>query len=103
LVPTIGRVTTLQDFLSLLATNSVNCPWYATNGAIRAAQIVAVARQIGLDTDHILSVLESRKEFIANGGTRASRIASDPDGFAVQMLDDGTAGSYNTAGATRPH
>ena len=97
LVPTFGPVTTLQELLSLLAANLDCCPWFATNGAIRAAQIVAVARQIGLSADQIRSMLEPRKVFIANGGGGTSRIRSDPDGYITQMLDDWSAGSYNTA------
>jgi hypothetical protein len=67
LIPTIGHVTTLQDFFSLLAADMTYCPWVASNGAIRAAQIVALAAQTGIDCDLVRGILETRKSFIAHG------------------------------------
>jgi hypothetical protein len=92
LVPTFGRVTTLDKLHSLLTADTMCCPWIAANGAIRAAQIVALAGQIGLDAAHNRGVLESRKMLIARGGSKLSEIRANPSAYIDKLLEDWAAG-----------
>jgi hypothetical protein len=94
LIPTIGRVTTLGDLLALLAAEMSHCPWSASNDAIRAAQIVALARQIGLGANHIRAMLEPRMSLIAHGGSKTSEVRANPTAYIDRLLDDWAAGSY---------
>jgi hypothetical protein len=57
LFPEIKKVTSLEAFLDLLLGDAPPCNWSPINGAIRAAHIVAVARQLGLRHDKIISSL----------------------------------------------
>jgi hypothetical protein len=88
LVPAVGHVTTLRHFFSLLTGDAACFPWIRTNGAIRAAQIVALAGQIGLDADHVRSVLEVYKPLIARGLPRISEMRADPAGYINRILED---------------
>jgi len=96
LIPTVAQTTTLEKFLSLLASDMSCCPWLASNGAIRAAQIVALARQIGLDADHIHGLLESRKVLIAHGVSKTSEMRANPAAYIDRLIDDWTVGSLNS-------
>jgi hypothetical protein len=88
LVPIIGQVTTLDKLLSLLSADMSYCPWIATNGAARAAQIVALAGQIGLSSVHIREMLESRKLLIARGGSKLSEIRTNPGAYIERLLEN---------------
>jgi hypothetical protein len=89
LVPTIGHVTTVDKLLSLLTADTSYYPWLGSNGAIRAAQIVALAGQIGLDAAHIVrGAVESRKSLIAHGGSKTSEIRANPTAYIDKILDD---------------
>jgi hypothetical protein len=93
LIPTIGRVGTLSDLLGLLVADMSYCPWIGSNGAIRAAQIVALAGQIGLGATNVRDMVESRKPLIARGGSKTSELRADPTAYIDRLLDDWTAGS----------
>jgi hypothetical protein len=93
LIPTVGHVATPGDLLALLAADMSHCPWSASNGAIRAAQIVVLARQIGLGAIHIRAMLESRKPLIARGGSKTSEIRANPTAYIDKILDDWDASS----------
>jgi hypothetical protein len=88
LIPTIGRVVTLNDLLGLLVADMSYCPWIRSNGAIRAAQIVALAGQIGLGATDIRAMVESRKSLIAHGGSKTSELRADPTAYIDRLLDD---------------
>jgi hypothetical protein len=93
LIPTIGGVVTLSDLLGLLVADMSYCPWIGSNGAIRAAQIVALAGQIGLGATNVRAMVESRKPLIARGGSKTSELRADPTAYIDRLLDDWTAGS----------
>jgi hypothetical protein len=93
LIPTIGRVVTLGDLLGLLVADMSYFPWIGSNGAIRAAQIVALAGQIGLGATNIRAMVESRKSLIARGGSKTSELRANPTGYIDRLLDDWAAGS----------
>jgi hypothetical protein len=101
LAPTMGQVTTLQQLLSLLAADTEHCPWWASNGAIRAAQIVALAGQIGLGTDYVRGLLESRKSLIAHGVSKTSEMRANPTAYIDQILNDWAAGHRGSIEAAR--
>jgi hypothetical protein len=64
LLPVVRDVTTLNKFLSILIADAEPCPWISTNGAIRTAQIVAVAGQIGVEMGQIPTLLKPRERYI---------------------------------------
>jgi hypothetical protein len=76
----------------LLAADMSYCPWAASNGAIRAAQIVALASQIGLGSTHIRTMLELRKPLIANGVSKISEMRANPTAYLDRLLEDWAAG-----------
>jgi hypothetical protein len=92
LIPTVGQTTTLGKFLSLLTSDTSCCPWLASNGAIRAAQIAALAGQIGLGADHVRGLLEPRKSLIAHGVSKTSEMRANPTAYVDRILDDWAAG-----------
>jgi hypothetical protein len=96
LAPTIGQVNTLEEFLSLLTTDTSYCPWLRSNGAIRAAQIVASAGQMGLDAASIRAMLEPRKQLIAQGVSRTSEMRADPTAYINRILNDWAAGYHRS-------
>jgi len=93
LVPTIGHVRAVGDLLGLLAADMSHCPWIASNGAIRAAQIVALAGQIGLGAAHIRAMLDSRLRLIAAGVSKTSGMRANPTAYLDRLLEDFAAGS----------
>jgi hypothetical protein len=88
LVPTVGHVRTLRDLLGLLIADMPHCPWASSNGAIRAAQIIALARQMGLGGDHVRTMLEPRMRHIAQGGDRRSGVRANPAAYLDKLLDE---------------
>jgi hypothetical protein len=94
LIPAIKHVVSLCDLLGLLAANMDHCPWSQSNGAIRAAQIVGLAGQLGLDHKIVRGILEPRISFIARGGSKVSAVRSDPAGYVDKILSDWAAGRH---------
>jgi hypothetical protein len=101
LLPAISHVTTLLDLFSLLAADTSHCPWVASNGAIRAAQIVALAGQLGLDDLVPREILESHRSFIGHGVSKSSEIRSNPTMYIEMIIRDWIAGGYRP-GKPRP-
>jgi hypothetical protein len=91
LIPTVGHVATLADLLALLVADMSYCPWLGTNGAIRAAQVVALAGQIGLGAAHIHAMLESRMLLIAHGGSKMSEVRTNPTAYLDRLFEDWAA------------
>lgn len=88
LMPIVRHVTNLSDFFSILTNDFDGFPWAASNGAIRAAQIVAVAGQLGIDHMMVRGTLKSRMSLIAHGGSKSSLIRSNPATYIEMMLSD---------------
>jgi hypothetical protein len=93
-IPVTRHVADLYDLLGLLAANMNHCPWTQSNGAIRAAQVVALAGQLGLDHAIVRGLLEPRLSFIAHGGSKESDIRSNPVGYVDKILSDWAAGRH---------
>jgi hypothetical protein len=91
LVPTFGHVTQLEGLLDLLAADMPSLPWSGSNGAIRAAQIVALAGQVGLDAARIRGMLASRMPLIAHGVSKTSKMRANPAEYIDRILDDWAA------------
>jgi hypothetical protein len=94
LVPALASITTLERLLSVLAADMPCCPWLGTNGAIRAAQIVALAGQIGLDGNQTRSLLEPRKQLISGGMSPSSESRNNPTIYIDQIFADWAASAF---------
>jgi len=90
--PAMSNVTTIDQHMSLLVENERPCLWAATNGAIRAAQIVVLAGKSGFRPDQIRAMLEPRLVFIANGFFKNSPFRENPAAYVDRLLVDWTAG-----------
>jgi hypothetical protein len=90
-VPTIGHINNLDEFLEFLAADKPYFPWPGSNGAIRAAQVVAVAGQIGLKVEFVRAMLEPRKRLIAAGLSNTSEMKANPVAYIDRILEDWTA------------
>jgi len=88
IAPTIGRVNGLDEFLELLVADKPFYPWPGSNGAIRAAQVVAVAGQIGLKEEFVRTMLKPRLQIVAAGLSKTSEMRSDPKAYVDRILDD---------------
>ena len=84
LLPFITQVVNRADLLELLLTDVEPCPWFNNNGAIRAAQIVCLARQIGWNPDDIRSALEPFARKIAVGFSKEG----DPTHYVEDLIRD---------------
>ena len=87
-VPTIGQLNSLDDFLELLVADKLYFPWSGSNGAIRATQVVAIAGQIGLNDDFVRAMLEPRLKLIAAGLSKTSEMRADPKAYVERILED---------------
>jgi len=81
-------VNNLDEFLELLVADKSYYPWPGSNGAIRAAQVVAVAGQIGLKEDFVRTMLEPRLQLIAAGLSKTSEMRANPKAYVERILDD---------------
>jgi hypothetical protein len=86
--PAVGHITTAECLLALLIEDQPFCPWVACNGAIRAAQIVALAGKLGRDANEIQGALECHKSQIANGLSKGAEMRSDPMSFVTRIQHD---------------
>jgi hypothetical protein len=91
LIPTVGHIATLADLLAVLVADMSYCPWSGSNGAVRAAQIVALAGQIGLGAAHVRAMLESRMRLIAHGGSKTSELRTNPTSYLDRLFEDWAA------------
>ena len=85
---TIGLVKDLEKFLEFLVADEPYFPWPGSNAAIRAAQVVAVAREIGLSADFIHAMLEPRMRLIAAGLSKTSEMRANPKAYVDRILED---------------
>jgi hypothetical protein len=88
LMPIVRNVASLNGFFSILTSDVDSFSWAASNGAIRAAQIVAVAGQLGVNHMTVREILKSRMSLIAHGGSKSSLIRSNPDAYIEVILRD---------------
>jgi hypothetical protein len=88
IVSTMGPVNNLDEFLELLVADKPYFPWPGSNGAIRAAQVVAVAGQIGLREEFVRTMLEPRLQLIAAGLPKTSEMRTNPKAYVERILED---------------
>jgi hypothetical protein len=86
--PSVGNLITADGLLSVLVRDERPCSWAYTSGAIRAAQIVALATKSGLCSRRIRLLLEPRRVNIANGFPKASPMRANPAPFLEGLLAD---------------
>lgn len=87
LVPIIHNVTSAGTLLSLLVEDVEPCPWYRVNGAIRAAQIVYLARRLGIGVDEIAEMLRPYEKILATSLPNGVKPGSYVD--AIVQRSDG--------------
>jgi hypothetical protein len=95
LFPFIRDVTDLNRFFAFLMADAEPSPWVATNGAIRAAQIIAVGRQGDYVPDQIRTILEPFKRCILRGLTESSGKKPDADSYLDKVFGDWEATSQD--------
>jgi hypothetical protein len=97
LYPILSNIATIDKYLGLIVSDAEPFRWALTNGAIRAAQIVALAAKAGLTRDWVRSVLEPRLQFISNGLARSAPMRADPAGYVEKLMAD-----WETRSSTEP-
>jgi hypothetical protein len=78
LIPIFSETEDNRGLLKILLSNEEPCPWSANNGAIRAAQVVCLSRQIGVFADECFTILKARATFISNGFMPGSPYRENP-------------------------
>jgi hypothetical protein len=84
----VGDIVDADRFLSFLAADLEPCPWIVSNGAIRAAQIVALAVRNGIDTAQIGGLLKSRESHISRGFMKESVYRENPTTYVDNVVAD---------------
>jgi hypothetical protein len=94
LFPAVCAITGLSELFQALAGDKEPYPWVASNGAIRAAHIVAAGMQLGLEEAKIRAALSARERQIAapNSGLVEAR------SYVSDLLNDWTR-DYGTHAA----
>jgi hypothetical protein len=87
-LPVVAGVRGLDEFFCFLIADAEPCPWVASNGAIRAAQIVAVGRQIGRTAEQIRVTLGPFKSCIFRGLSKTSGRNPDTDSYLDKVFAD---------------
>jgi len=100
--PAAGDVTSADGLLSVLVRDEPPFSWAYTSGAIRAAQIVALASKTGLCSRRTRLLLEPRLLFIANGFNKASPMRANPVAYIEGLLRDCVANPRLAPKATYP-
>lgn len=86
LFPLVANVTTADRLLTLLLTDGEPFLWARTNGSVRAALIVDLARQLGMPSEKIRAVLKPYRDEI---GVNLSRAPDpNPDSYIEKILAD---------------
>ena len=86
--PAVKDVVTIDKLLCLLLADKRPCHWVATNGAIRAAQIVVLADKCGVPSAQTRATLEARQQWIANGFLKSSPMRNNPAEYVNRVLED---------------
>jgi hypothetical protein len=88
LVPLVEEVTSKQKLLEILVSDKEPFPWSATNAAIRAAIIVAIANQTGASPSEIRTDLLSKAVRISQGLTKHSPFVNRPEDYLIKVQED---------------
>jgi hypothetical protein len=86
LLPLIGKITTLQTLHDFLLQDLRKAGWTYVNGALRAAHIVSVSRQIGIGRADIVNSLQPYLLPIETGLDAGAEISAAE--FLEQIITD---------------
>ena len=64
LLPVVRDLDNLHRLFSFLLSDAEPCPWVASNGAARAAQVVSIGHRISIEAREILAGLQPREKWI---------------------------------------
>jgi len=87
-LPVIKDVTTTDKLLRLLVADDMPCRWAFINGAIRAAQIVALADKCGMPVAQSAALFEARMRWIGNGFMKDSPTRGVPAEYIRRVVED---------------
>ena len=90
-LPVVKDVTTIDKLLCLLLADDLPCRWFVTSGAIRAAQIIALAKKCGKPAAEIRAALEPHERWVAKGFLKASPWREAPGAYVNSVLEDWNA------------
>jgi hypothetical protein len=91
LFPIILEVTDLARLLSLLLVDAEPHPWIRSNGAMRAAMIVNLARRLGMQPGEVRAVLKPHNKRIATSLLKAPN--PDPASYVERIIEDAVSNS----------
>jgi hypothetical protein len=86
LIPLIGNVTTLKSLRDFLLQDIRKVGWTYVNGALRAAQVVSVSRQVGIERAKIVNSLQPYLKPIEHGLGKGAEISAAE--FLEQIITD---------------
>ncbi|MBV8755037.1 MAG: hypothetical protein JO328_19445 [Hyphomicrobiales bacterium] len=86
LFPIIRNVRTLNDLLSVLLLDVEPFPWVRCNGAIRAGEVVDLARRLGMNPSEIRTLLKPFSRWIRVNLAKAPD--PDPDMYVERLIHD---------------
>ena len=84
LLPVIRHLRNINDMLQLIAVDGEPCPWIRSNGAIRAALIVHLGRQLGIQPADIHKALQPYHQRIASALPKPA----DPTRYVERVICD---------------
>src|SRR5262249_33993079 len=88
LFPAISHILDIDKFLSLLLSDFEPLPWFVSNGAIRAAQIMVLANKRGIEASQIIGALKSRESEISRGFMKPSIYREKPSLYIERLAAD---------------
>jgi hypothetical protein len=86
LLPVIRRVRTLDELLSVFLLDEEPFPWVRCNGAIRAGEVVNLARRLGMTPSEIRALLKPFTKWIRVN--LAAAPDPDPDSYIEKLIHD---------------
>jgi hypothetical protein len=86
LLPIIRGVRTLKDLLSVLLLDVEPFPWVRCNGAIRAGEVVNLARRLGKNPSEIRTLLKPVTKWIRVDLAKSPD--PDPDSYVEKLIRD---------------
>jgi hypothetical protein len=89
--PLVQGLTSKADLFAALLSDEEQFRWRATNSAIRAAIIVALGSQVGVEPREIRSELRSKAALISNGLSKHSPFFDTPDDYVAKVQEDWAA------------
>jgi hypothetical protein len=95
LLPVVRHITNLGELLTRLSADTEPCPWISTNGAMRAAQIVALGEQIGLETEQVRAILKPHKKYIGRDLSEMSGRKVDVHWYVNKIIGEWESFSQN--------